>query len=568
MTCVLSYTRFSSKRQAKGQSYQRQTKAALDWCEEYGYKLDEQWCFHDPGVSGWTGENAKTGELSVLLKLVREEKIPRGSILLIEAMDRLTRANLVPAVMLLSELLTAGIEIVTLQDGGKKRLTEKSAQNPFEFMTAIMALSSGNIESSRKSDMVRKAYAANRDSGKSQIFGSAPGWLWRKDKYSPWQLDEAKAESVRKVFALCIEGCGASEIARRANAEGWVVPTRLANKKRGGGWPITMPSKLIRNRAVIGEHQHRDRTHEAHDKHWMGESRGEPIKDYYPAVVSEDVFFAAQAATTRRRKPQRRDEWYLNIWSGLLVCGECGGGLHRKTDSKARNQGQVRCRNAGAGLCGTPSMAIDAFDAVLLSLIEDFGKGLHLEGDEDYTRLIDTETGVLENLNNAEARFGAILVGSGDNLPVLRAQANELAAERIKVSERIETYRQAQAEQALRLVNTTFTDDLLPNLYLRTAEAKEVRAKVNAKLRRLIEKIVVVGGKEATVHYKIDSTTQFIDLAQMLGVFSMPAPKIKYNTPSDASYGALQLIGLYKQTFEISNKTISGECTNCGLASE
>jgi len=520
---VISYTRFSTKRQAKGQSYQRQTSMALDWCKERGHQLDDTWCFHDPGVSGWSGENARSGELSVLLKLVEDGKIPRGSYLLIEAMDRLTRENLVPAVMLLTNILQAGIVLVTLQD--RKELTEETARNPFEFMAAILALSSGNIESTRKSDMVGKAYAANRDAGKQQIFGTAPGWLWRKDKYSPWQVDEAKAESVRKVFALCIDGYGSSEIAKKANAEGWVVPTRLGNKKRGGGWPVTMPGKLIRNRAVIGEHEHRDRTHKANAKHWMGVSRGAPIPNYYPAIIDEKTFYAAQAATDRRRKPERRDAWYLNIWSGLLVCGKCGGGVHRKTDPHSKYHGQVRCRNAGAGLCDTPSMKIDAFDTMMLISIEIQGKGLHLQPTEDYTSLIDAELGQLSNIDAATERLAGIIMDNGDGLPVLRAKAKELAAERAKVQAKIEEYRQAQAEQAARMDDTTFSEDLQPLLYLRTEEAKAIRAEVNAKLRRIIEKIEVVGGQSAIVHYKGDDTPQFIPLDILIRQFEGRRPE-------------------------------------------
>lgn len=490
---------------------------ALDWCKARGYELDDTWCFHDPGVSGWSGANARTGELSVLLKLVDDGKIPRGSYLLIEAMDRLTRDNLVPAVMMLANILNAGIVLVTLQD--EKELTAESAQNPFEFMMAVMALSTGNLESTRKSTMVGKAYAANRDAGKQQIFGTAPGWLWRKDKYSPWQLDAAKVESVRKVFELCIEGYGSSEIAKRANTEGWVVPTRLQNKKNGGGWPATMPGKLIRNRATIGEHEHRDRTHKANAVHWMGESRGAPIPDYYPAAIDQNLFYAAQAATDRRRKPERRDAWYLNIWSGLLMCGKCGSGIHRKTDPLSKYHGQVRCRNAGAGLCDTPSMKIDAFDAAMLNMLEIQGKGLHLQPSEDFTSLIDAELGRLANLDAATERLFDIVRETGDGLPAMRKKANELSAERAKVQAKVDEYRKAQAEQAAKLVDTDFTDDLLPVLYQRTNEAKAIRADVNARLRRLIEKIVVIGGKGATVHYKGDDTTQYIQLDLYIRMF-------------------------------------------------
>ncbi|MDD2875541.1 MAG: recombinase family protein, partial [Azoarcus sp.] len=94
MPRVISYTRFSSRKQAAGDSYRRQTEAALRWCKEHGHELDTSLVLEDLGISGYSGANAKRGALGVLQMMVLDSKIEKGTILLIEAFDRLTRLPL------------------------------------------------------------------------------------------------------------------------------------------------------------------------------------------------------------------------------------------------------------------------------------------------------------------------------------------------------------------------------------------------------------------------------------------------------------------------------------------
>ena len=61
---VISYTRFSSKRQAKGDSYRRQTDMSAKWCQENGYELDTILRYEDLGVSAWSGASTEIGAFS------------------------------------------------------------------------------------------------------------------------------------------------------------------------------------------------------------------------------------------------------------------------------------------------------------------------------------------------------------------------------------------------------------------------------------------------------------------------------------------------------------------------
>jgi hypothetical protein len=70
---VLAYCRFSSARQAKGNSLERQEQNAQAWCEKRGWKLFDS--LNDLGLSAWTGANKKRGRLRELL-----EKLEAGDI--------------------------------------------------------------------------------------------------------------------------------------------------------------------------------------------------------------------------------------------------------------------------------------------------------------------------------------------------------------------------------------------------------------------------------------------------------------------------------------------------------
>lgn len=105
---VFCYGRFSSLKQAKGTSLARQHESAKAWCDENGVKLDESVKFEDKGKSAFSGKNAESGELAVIMKMLASGEIAEGSVLLVEAFDRLTRMD-----------IQQGISELNLQKSGR-----------------------------------------------------------------------------------------------------------------------------------------------------------------------------------------------------------------------------------------------------------------------------------------------------------------------------------------------------------------------------------------------------------------------------------------------------------------
>jgi DNA invertase Pin-like site-specific DNA recombinase len=116
MTDAYSYLRFSSSKQASGDSVRRQTKLAREYCETHGLTLRDEFTYQDLGVSAYKGDNAKTGHLADFLKAVERGQVKKGSYLLVESLDRISRAASHVAAGLLTDLVEADITVVTLLD--------------------------------------------------------------------------------------------------------------------------------------------------------------------------------------------------------------------------------------------------------------------------------------------------------------------------------------------------------------------------------------------------------------------------------------------------------------------
>jgi hypothetical protein len=103
-----SYIRFSSGKQAKGNSTDRQLEIAPRIAREKGWELDENLSIADPSLSAYRKANlGPKGKLGAVLLGVQTHKIPKGSVMIVEALDRLTRAQLDEAYDLFRDLLRA-----------------------------------------------------------------------------------------------------------------------------------------------------------------------------------------------------------------------------------------------------------------------------------------------------------------------------------------------------------------------------------------------------------------------------------------------------------------------------
>lgn len=497
---VISYIRFSTVRQAAGDSLRRQTAAAKDWCQKRGWTLDEKLSSRDLGVSGFNKDNVSKGALSIFLERVRDGHIPAGSYLIVENLDRLTRAELPVAVSLLLSIVGADIICVTLQDG--QEWTKERLSNPADFMLSIMLLHRGHDESKVKSLRIREVHDNARKEQDRSVFGRAPGWLRRTPDGKAWEAVPELSKVVKEVFELVASGYGGVAVARRANEEKWPVPS-LSAQENGTTWHVTFPAKLVRNRAVLGElefHVNRD---------GQSTSTGEVVKDWYPQIVDEDLFFRANAAIDARRgKPNRRDATYRNIFQGLIFCGHCGATMARKAKAGGKKNSQwyaqYVCSDRHRGASDCPSVNAKELEVGLIPPIfrlftEQLGDDARLE---PMRKELVAVKGELNELQRRRDRLADAIEQADDSIPVLVRRLSE-CEQLIPPLKKRETLLMVQISAATYIPDDDAdADAVLQALYSDDAVSEKLRSETHLKMILIIDSLWVWPQELAVVQWK------------------------------------------------------------------
>jgi DNA invertase Pin-like site-specific DNA recombinase len=116
-----SYIRFSQSSQSEGGSFVRQTDSAREYAEREGLTLDDklELSMFDRGVSAFRGKNSSDGALGKFVEAVKDGRVAKGSYLLVEDVDRLSRLPVMDALAVFQSILNGGVTIVILKDGSK-----------------------------------------------------------------------------------------------------------------------------------------------------------------------------------------------------------------------------------------------------------------------------------------------------------------------------------------------------------------------------------------------------------------------------------------------------------------
>lgn len=305
-----SYLRFSLATQANGASLQRQNEAAARWLEtkardkphEGPYILNTKLKLEDLGVSAYRGKNATEGALSAFLRAVDKGDVKRGSYLLVENLDRLSREQVTIALGLFLSIIGRDITIVTLVDGQEYSQATLQA-NPYPIIMSIITMIRAHDESALKALRVADAWKRKRqaaiETGKA-LSKQCPAWLSVEgaldDKERKYVPIAERVEVVQWIFAKIAAGWGQGRIAADLTRRG-VKPWGSGRKQpRGMRWHDSYIMIISKNRAVLGELQLY-----TGDGKSRREPVGDPIPNYYPAIISPELFAKVQTVRQNRR---------------------------------------------------------------------------------------------------------------------------------------------------------------------------------------------------------------------------------------------------------------------------
>jgi DNA invertase Pin-like site-specific DNA recombinase len=299
---AFSYVRFSSEKQAQGDSLRRQIKAASEYAVANGLLLDTS-TYQDLGVSAFKGKNAVEGALGVFIQAVESGVVPSGSFLLVESLDRLSRDNVDLALEQFLSITRRGISIVTLMDG----MVYSQAtirENWTKLIMALAVMARANEESVTKSRRVKAAFDKKRSLGQV-ITSRGPSWLRLGVDGRTWEVIHDKAAVVNQIFDMAIAGKGQIQITRILEDEG--VPVMESAKF----WTQSVVGAILRNPAVYGVFRQKS-------------GGDQEVSDYYTPIMSKQKFMTAQDAIKGRLSKGGTRKGITSLFSGMSYCGYCG----------------------------------------------------------------------------------------------------------------------------------------------------------------------------------------------------------------------------------------------------
>lgn len=355
MKRAIAYLRFSSLHQLQGDSVRRQKKLIDEWLKQHSdYYLDPV-TFEDLGLSAYRGQHAVRGAFSEFMEAVQRNLVDSGSVLLIESLDRLSREKIGDATDRLRAILKAGIDVVTLSDS--MHYTRDSLDDPFAIIRAILIAQRANEESEIKSKRMRAAWAEKRiqamESGRVMT-AKCPYWLKVKDSRDGFEILEERAEVIRLIFRLRLEGLSYGRISRELNERG------TENLRgRASQWHSASVERLTKKKSVIGILE---------SSRHITVSGVTEIHGYYPPIIEKHEFERAQLINC---EPESRTDgnfnpYLINIFRSLMCCKHCGHSVILSGIS-AKGYGHYVCTMRRENRCHSAYIRRDLTDRFLIS---------------------------------------------------------------------------------------------------------------------------------------------------------------------------------------------------------
>lgn len=217
----------------------------------------------------------------------------------------------------------------------------------------------------------RSALQAKRQNG--DYVGACPIYGYRRDPENKNHLvpDEYAAQVVRDIYRLRINGASADRIATELNRLGVLSPLAYKISKGlphptggcadhpGAKWSAVTVIRILQDETYTGTLvQGRQTTHNYKLKNQIKKLPEEWVRteNAHEAIISRQDFDLVQKlAQLDTRAAAGKDSVYL--FSGILVCGCCGGRMTRKVNTyKGRKYVYYRCPTGKAHGCSHPAM--------------------------------------------------------------------------------------------------------------------------------------------------------------------------------------------------------------------
>ena len=407
----------------------------------------------------------------------------------------------------------------------------------------------------------KKRRISNKIKGNAGEPMGPPPYGYKKDPDDPkrWIVDEEAAQVVRRVFRMTLDGYGTEQIATIFSEEKILTPIAYWREKgvnRPGKSKLRGPymwnSSTITHILSLQEYCGDILNFKTYSKSYKNKKRLANdrenwviFQDVHEPIIERAVFEQVQQKRGKIRK-RRTHEGERNMFSGLLVCADCGHNLHFHFNQGNPDIKYFNCSNykGNRGTCtSTHYVRVDFLEQVVLGEIRRLTK-FASQFEDEFVKA------VIGHSQQAEATDRKL---KEKELKALQARDEELDGlfERIyednvsgklsddrfaRMSRRYEEEQKELAEKikALRAEidkqnSQSMTTDMFISLVRKYTRARKLTPRM---LNELIEKIEVFNAEKVDgvweqrlrIHYNCVGAIEIADL------IPLPAPEVSVNT--------------------------------------
>ena len=236
-------------------------------------------------------------------------------------------------------------------------------------------------------DISKKRRISNKIKGNAGEPMGQPPYGYIKDPNDPkhWIVDDEAAQVVRRVYSMTLEGFGTEQIATQLEKDGVLTPRAYwltkGIKRPGKGkqqpptkWNSSTITKILSLQEYCGDILN----FKTYSKSYKNKKRIDNdrenwvvFQDVHEAIIERAVYEQVQQKRGKIRK-RRTNNGEHNMFSGLLVCADCGSNLHFHFNQGNPEIKYFNCSNykGNRGTCtSTHYVRVDFLEEVVLGEI-------------------------------------------------------------------------------------------------------------------------------------------------------------------------------------------------------
>ena len=538
------YERLSRDDNLEGESYSigNQKKLLTKVAKEKGYTNLVH--FMDDGISGVTMDRPG------FVDMIRQLEEGRAAAVFVKDLSRLGR-NYIEVGRLTEEFFPEhDIRLVAVSDN----IDTAEGENELAPIRNLF-----NEWYAR--DISKKRRISNKIKGNAgEPMGQPPyGYMKNPDNPKRWIVDDEAAQVVKRIYSMTLDGLGTEQIAAQLEKDGILTPRaywlQKGVKRPGKGkqlpptrWNSSTVTKILSLQEYCGDILN----FKTYSKSYKNKKRIDNdrenwvvFKDVHEPIIDRAVWEQVQQKRGTRRR-RRTNDGEKNMFSGLLVCADCGNNLHYHFNQGNPEIKYFNCSNykGNRGTCtSTHYVRVDFLEQVVLGEIkrltkfashyeDDFVKAVMGSSQQSVAldrKLKEKELAVLqardEELDGLFERIYEDNVSGKLSDDRFAKMSRRYEEEQKEVSEKIKTLR----SEMDKLSSKAVTADMFISTVRKYTRAKTLTPRM---LNELIDRIEVhqaekIDGEwvqHLTIHYNC------VGAIFIPEVFPLPVPEVSVNT--------------------------------------